>query len=83
MSSSSRMTRRVLESAIARAKLGHAEEMAVLKGLDDQALLLERIASGPSFETFVAKERACSASLDGRSVIGREREIATGRRPAG
>jgi hypothetical protein len=31
-------TVRALESAIARAKLGHAEEMAVLKRLDDQAL---------------------------------------------
>ena len=71
-------TLRVLKSAIARAKLGQGEEMAALKRLDEQARLLEATATGPSFEAFVAGERARSISLDGRSVFGWEREIAAG-----
>lgn len=70
-------TIRVLKSAVQKAKLGHTEEMQALKRLDDQARLLERTASGPSLEAFIAKERNASPSLGGRSVFGWEEDLAT------
>jgi hypothetical protein len=68
-------TIRVLKSAVQKAKLGRDEEMQALKRLDDQARRLERTASGSSFETFVALERAKSSALGGRSVFGWEAEL--------
>ena len=56
------------------AKLGREEEVRALKRLDDQARRLERTAEGPSFEAFVANERAASPALDGRSVFGWEKD---------
>jgi hypothetical protein len=69
-------TLRVMKSAIHKAKLGHTEELQAIERLDRQARLLERTATGPSFEAFVAGEHAASASLDGRSVFGWERDLA-------
>ena len=69
-------TIRVLKSAVQKAKLGHSEELQALKRLDDQARQLERTASGPSLEAFIATERSRSASLDGRSVFGWEKDVA-------
>ncbi len=69
-------TIRVLKSAVQSAKLGHTDELQALKRLDAQARLLERTACGPSLEAFMAGERAGSASLDGRSVFGWEKEVA-------
>jgi hypothetical protein len=69
-------TIRVLKSAIHTAKLGREEELGALKRLDDQARRLERSATGPSVEAFIAGERAASPALDGRSVFGWERDIA-------
>jgi hypothetical protein len=70
-------TIRVLKSAVQKAKLGRDEEIQALRRLDDQARRLERSASGPSLEAFIATERNNSASLGGRSVFGWEAEIAT------
>jgi hypothetical protein len=84
-------TIRVLKSAVQQAKLGREEEMQALKRLDDQARRLERMATGPSFEAFVANERDNSPLLGGRSVFGWaadlvilivEIEIPTPRRPS-
>jgi hypothetical protein len=72
-------TIRVLKSAVQNGRLGHSEELQALKRLDDQARRLERTADGPSFDAFVAGERQRSASLDGRSVFGWEKDIATRR----
>jgi len=69
-------TIRVLKSAVRRARLGHTEEVQALKRLDEQARKLERTASGPSFEAFVAGERERSPALDGRSVFGWETDLA-------
>jgi hypothetical protein len=69
-------TIRVMKSAVHHAKLGRAEEMQALKRLDDQARRLERTATGPSFEAFVAGERGRSALLDGCSVFGWEADLA-------
>jgi len=69
-------TIRVLKTAVQKAKLGRDEELHALKRLDDQARQLERTASGPSLETFIAAERDRSPSLDGRSVFGWERDLA-------
>src|SRR6201993_1162467 len=68
-------TIRVMKSAVRNAKLGRDEEMSAIKRLDDQARGLERRAIGPSFEVFVAAERAVSPELDGRSVFGWERDL--------
>jgi uncharacterized protein len=68
-------TIRVLKSAMQKAKLGREEEVGALKRLDAQARQLEQTASGPSFSAFVARERAASPALDGRSVFGWEKEI--------
>jgi hypothetical protein len=65
-------TIQVMKSAVRRAKLGHAEELAALRRLDDQARRLERHASGPSFETVLAEERAHSHEYGGHSVFGDE-----------
>jgi uncharacterized protein len=69
-------TLRVMKSAIHKAKLGREEELEAIKRLDRQARLLERTATGPSFDAFVAEERAASHALDGRSIFGWERDIA-------
>ena len=68
-------TIRVMKSAVRNAKLARDEEMQALKRLDDQARRLERSAEGPSFESFVATERAASPPLDGRSVRGWEKDL--------
>jgi hypothetical protein len=70
-------TIRVLKSAVQKAKLGREEELETLQRLDDQARQLERTANGPSFDAFVAGERARSSMLDGRSVFGWESDIAS------
>jgi hypothetical protein len=67
-------TLRVLKSAVQSAKLGREEALGAIKRLDDQVRRLER-ATGPSFEAFVATERAASPELEGRSVFGWERDI--------
>ena len=68
-------TIRVLKSAVQQAKLGRDEEMQALKRLDDQARRLERTATGPSFEAYVATERSRSPSLGGRSIFGWETDL--------
>jgi uncharacterized protein len=69
-------TIRVLKSAVQKAKLGRDEELQALRRLDDQARQLERTATGPSLEAFIAAERDSSPSLGGRSVFGWEEELA-------
>jgi uncharacterized protein len=69
-------TIRVLKSAVQKAKLGQTEEMQALRRLDDQARALERTASGPSLEAFIATERSQSPSLEGRSVFGWDKDLA-------
>jgi uncharacterized protein len=69
-------TIRVLKSAVQKAKLGTTEELQALKRLDNQARTLERRATGPSLNAFMAAERNRSASLDGRSVFGWEKGLA-------
>ena len=61
-------TLRVLKRAITYARLGRAETLDALKRLDAQARRLERIASGPSFESFVEHERAQAHAFGGRTV---------------
>jgi hypothetical protein len=60
----------VMKSAVQQAKLGNDEKLAALKRLDAQARLLERSASGPSFEALIARERAESHAYGGRTVMG-------------
>ena len=53
--------------------------MQALKRLDSQARQLEASAEGPSFQSFVAAERAASPALDGRSVFGWEQDLSAKR----
>jgi hypothetical protein len=68
-------TIRVMKSAVAKAKLGREEELQALKRLDSQARRLEATATGSTFQSFAAAERAASPSLDGRSVFGWEKDL--------
>jgi len=61
-------TIRVLKYAVVKARLGQGEELAAIKRLDLQARALEGKVSGPSFEAFVARERANSPAYGGRTV---------------
>jgi hypothetical protein len=70
-------TIRVLKSAVENAKLGRDEQIETLKRLDDQARKLERGANGSSLDAFIAGERQRSPDLDGRSVFGWEKDLAT------
>src|SRR3954463_9159357 len=76
-------TIRVLKAAVRNAKLGREEELEALKRLDDQARRLERTARGPSVEAYIAGERAASHDLDGRSVFGWERDLASTKKRTG
>ncbi len=69
-------TIRVLKSAVQKARLGRDEEMQALKRLDAQARQLERTATGPSLDAFIAAEREASPSFGGRSVFGWEEDVA-------
>jgi uncharacterized protein len=62
-------TIRVLKNAVDHAKLGNADRLAAIQRLDSQARALERVAKGPSFEEFVANERARSNEYGGRTVF--------------
>jgi hypothetical protein len=59
-------TIRVLKSAVQRAKLGQDEALAALRRLDHESRRLERAATGPSLEKFIADERAYAR----RTVFG-------------
>jgi hypothetical protein len=63
-------TIRVLKCAIQGAKLGHDEELAAVKRLDEQARRLERHALGPSVEELIGHERERSHAYGGRTVFG-------------
>ena len=66
----------VMKSAVVRARLGEAEELAAIKRLDAQARRLERhVQSGPSVGALIAEERARSPSYGGRSVFGWEADM--------
>jgi hypothetical protein len=70
-------TIRVLKSAVRKAKLGQDEELGALKRLDEQARALERHATGPSVEEFIAQERENSHTYGGMTVFGPSRPAKT------
>ena len=65
-------TIRVLKSAVQKAKLGQDDELAALQKLDRESRRLERVATGPTVERFIADEFERSAEYGGRSVFGWE-----------
>jgi uncharacterized protein len=67
-------TIRLLKRAVAGAKLGSTESLAAIRRLDVQARLLESRANGPTFDEFVAAERAKSAQWEGRTVSSHRRQ---------
>jgi hypothetical protein len=68
-------TIRVLKSAVQSAKLGQDEQLFALARLDRESRRLERAATGPSVDAFIAQERKASPDYDGRSVFGWERDL--------
>jgi hypothetical protein len=62
----------VLKAAVRNAKLGRDEQLAAIRRLDEQARRLERTATGPSVEAWIAEERRQSHRRGGRSVFGWE-----------
>jgi len=62
----------ILKSAVENARLGNDEKLGAIRRLDEQARRLERYATGPSFDQFMAEERDCSHEYGGRSVFGWE-----------
>lgn len=62
-------TLQVLRRAVDAAKLANDDRLSAVRQLDLAARRLERVASGPSFDEHVARERAASAALGGRSVV--------------
>jgi hypothetical protein len=66
----------VMKSAVRRARLGHGEELAAIRRLDEQARRLEAAATGKPVAEILAEERRRSADYGGRSVFGWESAIA-------
>src|SRR5207342_3268296 len=62
----------VLKAAVRNAKLGRDEQLAAIRRLDEQVRLLERTATGPSVEAWIAEEQRQSHRYGGRSVFGWE-----------
>jgi len=62
----------VMKSAVRKAKLGNAEELAAIQRLDDQSRRLERSVTGPSVSALIAEERERSHEYGGRGVFGWE-----------
>lgn len=62
----------ILKTAVANAKLGNEERLDAIRRLDAEARRLERAATGPSFDAFMAEERGRSHDYGGRSVFGWE-----------
>jgi hypothetical protein len=63
-------TIRVLKGAVERAKLGNSDRLAAIQRLDTQARALERLATGPDFESVLDQERVSSSAYGGRTVFG-------------
>jgi hypothetical protein len=62
----------ILKAAVQNAKLGNDEKLGAIRRLDEQARRLERHATGPSLDAFMAEERNRSHEHGGRSVFGWE-----------
>jgi hypothetical protein len=73
----------VMKAAVAKARLGEAEELAAIRRLDEQARRLERhargllskdapLSTGSAVEALIAEERAHSHTYGGMSVFGPE-----------
>jgi hypothetical protein len=61
-------TIRVMKAAVSQSRLDNTDKLAALRRLDEQARTLERTASGPDLEGYLAREREASAGYDGRTV---------------
>ena len=62
-------TIRMLKQAVDQARLGNDERLSAIRRLDAQARTLERAASGPDFDSFVAQERTDAPLYGGRTVF--------------
>ncbi len=60
----------VLKAAVSRARLGNDDKLAALRSLDEQSRRLECVASGPTLEQHLEREREQSHSYGGMTVFG-------------
>jgi uncharacterized protein len=60
----------VLKTAVRKARLGHSEELAAIRRLDEQARRVEQVHGGPSIAVLLADERERSHQYGGKSVFG-------------
>lgn len=67
----------VLKSAVRKARLGHGEELAALKRLDEQSRRVERYVTGPSLKEIVAGEFRVSHRLVGPAFLAGSRKPTT------
>jgi uncharacterized protein len=58
----------VLRQAVDTARLGNEDRLTAIRELDRQARRLESVASSPSFDEYVERERQTSPAFDGRTV---------------
>lgn len=58
----------VLRSAVEKAALDNADRLVALKALHQASLRLERSATGPSVQDYIAQERARAPAYGGRTV---------------
>jgi hypothetical protein len=73
-------TLRVLQDAVARAKLGRADKLAAIERLDHQARALD-VQSGPSFDAIVQAQREGMPDWGGRTVMDDAKTRPAHRRP--
>jgi uncharacterized protein len=73
----------VLKAAVSNAKLGREERLEAIRRLDRQARSLERHATGPSVEAYIAEEKSRSHAYGGRTVSGWEPKPAPPARAVG
>lgn len=65
----------VMKSAVRNARLGHGEELAAIRRLDEQARRLEATASGPSLDDFIAEERSRSHEYGAEAYSDGNRQL--------
>lgn len=65
-------TIRVMKSAVSKARLGHGEELAAIRRLDEQARRLEQYVTRPDLKEIIAGEFQHSAEFGGMSIFGPE-----------
>ncbi|MBN2716438.1 MAG: DUF763 domain-containing protein [Deltaproteobacteria bacterium] len=60
-----------LKNALSKSKVGHTEKLKAFKRLDTQIRLLEKTATGPSFQAIIDNEWKQSSAYGGMTILGK------------